>query len=218
MGQFHTVAQGECLASIAQQYGFADYKTIYGDANNTALRRNRPNPNILFPGDHVYIPDKKDKSESRGTSKQHNFQIKIPTVLLRLVIEDKTQKAYANKRYLLKIGEHLYKGRTNGQGLVQETIPISAQQGELIVWLSDEAGEEGISFPLQIGDLDPLETISGVQARLHNLGYKCDSVDGDLNEQTKAALRQFQTSVGLKATGVIDAATRSKLRDIHDTV
>jgi peptidoglycan hydrolase-like protein with peptidoglycan-binding domain len=45
-----------------------------------------------------------------------------------------------------------------------------------------------------------------VQQRLHDLGYDV-VVDGDFGDQTEGVVRDFQTSAGLPATGVVDAAT-----------
>lgn len=58
MAETHTVAQGDTLISIAHQYGFCDWKTIYFDGSNSELREQRPDPMVLAPGDEVHIPDK----------------------------------------------------------------------------------------------------------------------------------------------------------------
>jgi len=52
---------------------------------------------------------------------------------------------------------------------------------------------------------------------LNNLGFKCGAVDGIAGPRTKAALQRFQAEHGLNATGDIDEATRSTLREAHDT-
>lgn len=54
----HVVRQGECLSAIAKRYGFASYRIIYDHPDNAELRRARPNPNLLFPGDVIVIPDR----------------------------------------------------------------------------------------------------------------------------------------------------------------
>src|SRR5436305_39757 len=47
----HVVQQGECLSSIAHAYGLPDWKHLHDHAANKELKNNRPNPNILAPGD-----------------------------------------------------------------------------------------------------------------------------------------------------------------------
>ena len=61
MGKNHYVEQGEYLAQIARSYGFVDYNTIWDAPENQGLKDKRKNPNILFPGDKLFIPDKETK-------------------------------------------------------------------------------------------------------------------------------------------------------------
>ena len=46
----HHVVQGECLASIAKEHGYADWRHIYDDSCNEKLRGHRPKPHILLEG------------------------------------------------------------------------------------------------------------------------------------------------------------------------
>ena len=57
----HTVEKGECMTSISRQYGFADYHTVYDHPQNKGLKDKRKNPNMLFPGDEVFIPEHEPK-------------------------------------------------------------------------------------------------------------------------------------------------------------
>ncbi len=211
----HIVAQGECLASIAKQYGFPDWKLIYDDAQNAALRRKRPNPNILFPGDEVFIPDKKVKDESAGANQTLTFQTtaKPQATFLRVVLQTADGDPIKDAEYSLKAGEEIFDGTTKRDGLIEQEIPADAETGELTVSLD---GEESATYELAIGHLDPVDEISGVKARLSNLGYDCGPDDDSLNEETKRALKAFQASVGLPSSGAIDAATKSKLEALHD--
>ena len=54
-----------------------------------------------------------------------------------------------------------------------------------------------------------------MQARLNNLGFYSSEPDGVVGPQTAEALGSFQASVGLPATGKVDAATLAKLRETH---
>jgi hypothetical protein len=63
--QRHTVRQGDCIASISFRNGFLP-ETIWNDPNNAELRRTK-HPNILKPGDIVFIPDKRPKTSSLKT-------------------------------------------------------------------------------------------------------------------------------------------------------
>src|SRR5260370_36720170 len=60
----HTVTQGEHLSRIAKRYGFSDHRTIWDHARNAALKQEHQNPNVLFPGDQLFIPDREQKIEA----------------------------------------------------------------------------------------------------------------------------------------------------------
>src|SRR4051812_29357264 len=75
MGEYYTIQQGESLSTIAHKLGFKSYKTIYNHPQNGDFRELRPNPNLIHPGDKLYIPDKEGKSEECASGKTHRFVI-----------------------------------------------------------------------------------------------------------------------------------------------
>ena len=52
---------------------------IYQHAKNADLRRLRPNPNILYPGDTVVIPAHELKSFVLATGKRHKSPFACPS-------------------------------------------------------------------------------------------------------------------------------------------
>src|SRR5712672_2083666 len=84
----HTVQQGEHLSKLAQQFGLRDYRTIWDDPQNAELKKKRVNPNVLLPGDILFIPPKKEKVETRPTTNIHVFKLNAPKLMLRLVVRD----------------------------------------------------------------------------------------------------------------------------------
>lgn len=52
---YHLVLPGECLSSIAEDHGIADWNTLYNAAENAEFRQKRPNPDEIFPGDRIYV-------------------------------------------------------------------------------------------------------------------------------------------------------------------
>lgn len=68
-----------------------------------------------------------------------------------------------------------------------------------------------------IGHLDPVETISGVQARLANLGHFAGAIDGEASGALAAAVAAFEREAGLDVTGdPNDGPMQSKLVAVHD--
>ena len=115
----------------------------------------------------------------------------------------------ANEPYVLNIDGTIFQGNTDGNGVVEQFIPPNAKGGELRL----NGGKEVI--PVKIGYLNPIDILSGVQQRLNNLGIYCGSEEGDMNDDTAAALRRFQQKYGLPVTGNADAATKAKLQQLH---
>jgi peptidoglycan hydrolase-like protein with peptidoglycan-binding domain len=55
------------------------------------------------------------------------------------------------------------------------------------------------------------DRVRQVQERLHAAGFKPGAIDGAMGAQTREALRQFQTTKGLRATGGLDEQTLEAL-------
>ena len=217
MAENYEVKQGDTIISIAHQKGFRNWETIWDHEKNTMLRNRRKNPQILFPGDEVFIPEKTPKEHTCDTNKRHTFIVPTLVTHLRVVLEDENGNPYAGKEYTLTVDKKDYHGKTDSTGLVEQQIPADAKEAELTLWPDEADRSQVLSWTLQIGHLDPEDEISGIQARLNNLGYDCGEVTGQLNDQTKAAIMAFQQDHGLDPTGELDDATRSKITERHDS-
>ena len=219
MSTYYTVKRGDCLSSIAKESGFSNYQIIYDRPENADFRAKRPNPNIIYPGDVLFIPDRELRTVSRPTDQRHKFRLKRPKVLLRLCVEDDVHRPYRDVKYRLTVGLDTYEDRTDGGGMVEQEIPADARDGALTIYpRPDNPADEGYTFELNLGDLDPVDETSGIDARLSNLGYGRAGAaeDGFSDEDRREALKAFQESFELDITGEADDATRSKLRQLHD--
>jgi hypothetical protein len=201
----YEVRQGDCLATIGERYGFT-WSQIWSLPENTTLRQKRRDPNILYPGDIVMIPDRTVRLEDRPVDKRHKFVKKTLPVSLRLRVLAQG-KPIANAVYMLHVGDVWFTGQTDGDGELHQKIPHEATVGLL------KLTKQGIEFPLEIGKLDPISEIEGVQARLNNLGFYCGAVDGVIGPMTRSALSMFQETWKLKTTGEADEETRAKLKE-----
>lgn len=202
----HQVQQGECLVSIAESYGFF-WETLWNLPENKAIREARRDPTVLLPGDVVTIPEKTVKEYVRPTGARHTFRVKNIPAKLNLRLHDEGGEPRARLAYVLTIDGVETRGSTDGEGAVRVPIPPQARRGTLLLV------ESGESFELNLGNLDPVDTPRGAQARLRQMGAYFGAVDGSMSEDFVMALKAFQTSRGLAATGELDASTQSALRE-----
>jgi LysM domain len=187
MGSY-TIKQGDHLAKVAKQFGFRHYETIWNAGENAKLREQRPDPNVLYPGDVLFIPEKKDRDEFRPTAKQHRFRVKISKIKLRIVVRDFDNLPLANTGCRLEFAEN---------GVL--AIP-----------------DLDYEIPLHIGHLDPVEMDSGWKARLINLGYYWGSIDdGEEELRLGWSREEFQCDYHVTITGKPDGATRAKLKEVY---
>ena len=203
----YKVKQGDCISSIADKYGHF-LKKLWDHPNNAELKEKRKDPNALYPGDIVFIPDKEEKLEPIATERKHRFRKNGVPVWLRLRLLN-SGESRANESYILDIDGILYSGTTNADGDLECSIPPGAKRGRLRV------GEEQDEYILELGCVDPITEISGVQERLNNLGFDCGAADGVMRSETQAALIEFQKKHDLPQSGEPDIETQNKLLKAH---
>ncbi len=68
---------------------------------------------------------------------------------------------------------------------------------------------------LALGRLDPVSSLRGLKARLHNLGLYPGSLDDEFDPRLFDALRAFQLSEGLPVTGQPDPQTCERVTRAH---
>lgn len=208
-GSWHTAEQGDGVESIAHRFGHF-WQTLWDHPQNQQLRSLRKKPNVLLPGDRVFVPEKRDKSESAATEQRHRFRRKgVPDELNVVVARE--GKPRAGERYVLDIDGTLTEGTTDGEGRIRVPMSPAARSGKITVGTPPDADE----FLLDLGGLDPATETSGLQGRLNNIGYDCGPADGVMTPETVAAIKAFQADAGLEATGTPDAATRDALAEKH---
>lgn len=214
MADWYTVKQGDCLSSLAAQRGLKDWRSIYNHPENAAFQQQRPNPNVTAPGDRVYIPDREALSKSGDVDSRNTYVLARDKTSLRLVVADEDGQPYKQVEYELTIGKDTYQGKTDSSGLVQHLIDAEASSGVLTVrW--DGPPARRCTWRLKLGHLDPASEITGIQARLNNLGYKAGPVDGTLGPLTHAAVRAFQEKYQLTVDGDPGPITQAKLEEVH---
>jgi hypothetical protein len=241
----HKVKQGECISSIADQYGFPPEK-LWDDPSNADLKERRKDPNTLSPDDVVIIPDKQIREESDPTEQRYKFRKKgVPAkIRLRLMRRIDNQESgqpeepqNANSNSKDSFAEDPAIEQEREQEEPRSDVPyIIDLDGKLINGRTDSDGmikcpllpnvkhadvilEPGTPreeiIPVNLGYLDPLPGTSGVKMRLNNLGYYFGEPDESLTPEFEEALRAFQERQGLDPTGEIDETTIERLKEEH---
>ena len=198
----YTVQQGDCLSSLGYKFKIP-WKKIWDHANNAALKQKRKSPDVLFPGDIIFIPEKTLKEENGATDQKHKFVKKVEKVWLRLRLleEDKPRR---NLDYTLLIGKEEITGTTDGNGKLEQKISPAAKEA----WLKTK---EDI-YHLQLGYLNPTEENSGVAQRLQNLAFLGKDKSA---AKVSSSVKEFKKKNGLGETDEVNDATRNKLLEKH---
>ena len=89
----YVVQQGDCLASIAQQFGYSGWQVIWNDPGNEDLRTLRKSPNVLFLGDSVVLPDVAKKKVSIQTNQ--DYEIRVTQAMTRIRVSGAGRRAAA---------------------------------------------------------------------------------------------------------------------------
>lgn len=203
----HSVSQGETVASIAHANQLADYRAIWNHASNREISRKR-DPNLLYPGDSLFVPEKRQKQIGGPTHRTHSFRKAAPENKLRLRMLDGNLEKIAEAEYTLRCGSETFNGTTDRHGMLEHTIEVDATSATLTFG--------GRDIDLQVGHLDPIEEVEGVQGRLQNLGYKIENIDGDKeSDEYKNAVKAFQGDNKLGVDGIVGPITTAKLKDVY---
>ena len=210
------VQRGECASSLAARFGLSSADVLWNLPENAKLAKQRENANVLMEGDKLAVPDDRVREESADTEQHHRFRRLQPNTRLRIALKDEVGEAMASMPYTLTIGELVLEGQTDGDGMLDEEVPARAQVATLRLLLPEaDAWAPEIVYELRLGHLDPVDEVSGAQARMRNLGYDCGPIDGLMGPLTRAGLRAFQADMHLKETRALDGATRARLAKEH---
>jgi N-acetylmuramoyl-L-alanine amidase len=216
MSVAHKVKPGETLISIAAAYGLGDWRRIWTHPENEALRAKRANPQVLFEGDRVVIPDHREASRECEVDRLHRFKLKRPLAFFAVRLLDEAGLPFASSRWELTVDGKQYGGTTDAEGWVSQQVDPSARGGLLKVYRS-AAEDDVCEWHVEIGGFDPVDTWSGVRGRLANLGYDPGPAAPGPTDELRRALSTFQRHIGHPSpSGELDEQTRQALIDAHN--
>ncbi len=214
--QSHTVAEQDCMASIASVFGF-HRETLWQHAGNKALQDAKAEPLVLLPGQKVEIPARELHWQAVEAGQRVKLRrLGVPETFA-LTLLDREKKPRADLPFLATVlaadGSRLKReqGSSDGDGRLEVKIPPHAHKLELTLG----RGPQEVKKTFLLGRLEPVSSDRGVQSRLSHLGYLCGKPDGKLGPLTEKALRAFQKDNGLDVSGKPDEATRAKLKELH---
>lgn len=218
--QRYTIQQGDTLLRIAKQFGLGCSKALYMHPSNAEFRQLRPDPNLVYPGDQITIPDDKPSLFSGLPDRRHVFVYSESGApekeLLRLALKDSDGQSVSGLRATLMLGDQSLEAIVSEEGILEiDLTDTPEQEGELQVFTTEASADPSHRFQLQFAHLDPIDTISGIQSRCNNLGFDCGTVDESLGENTRRGVRAFQSAQGLTVDGEPGPKTQASLQKAY---
>lgn len=179
MPKNHTVQTGETLLSIAHVEGFRSWETLWNHPENETLRSQRTDPDDLYIGDNVFIPDKAQKSvtitavtavqspsepdaelgsEENVGEPDYTFVAKTLKSYLSLSLEDDSGQPYKNKPYQIDVtlpdGSQSIDGTTDADGRLNTTLHPEARSLDIMLWPESDTSAEPVTWSFQLGATD----------------------------------------------------------------
>lgn len=200
------VVAGDCAISLASREGLTVDKLWEACGELAALGRK---PHQLIPGDEVVIPDRTPKVDERATDRQHRYRRRDYPALCRLQLLVRDRALAGEPIVFVGPGEERVETRSDDQGVIELRLPPAIRRGRLLV------GEPPVEHELVFGELQPISTTLGVQARLANLHFFDGALDGQPSEALERSLEDFRDHAGLPEDAAPESV-RDALERHHD--
>jgi hypothetical protein len=223
MSGYYTVRQGDHLTRIAISCGFADWSPVWNAPENADLRSKRTSPDVLMPGDSLYVPDLQTKELSAATDQGHKYILAQKPLNLHIKILDRFNDCLSNTDCDVRIGGDSEKTSTDSGGGLKHPLTLqqrlagdgSLQFQEPLV-VSQQNLVRTVQVPLQLGQIDPVVEVSGQLKRLKNLGYYPSGNGDDPDAKLfRAAVEEFQCENHLTVDGICGPQTQAKLKAVY---
>ncbi len=143
-----TIGNGECASSVADDYGYRNYLSLWKHAGNNTLATARPNPNNLDKGDKLVFPNKKKRRVKKATDQTWTLVVKKKRPAnLRFVLFDRAGQPLNGLQW--KMTAPVSKaGTTAADGLIEITgFPPQDTSGTLEVVMIAEPKAGKVADP-----------------------------------------------------------------------
>jgi hypothetical protein len=186
---------------------------VWEHPRNAELRARRSNPNVLLPGDELFLPVLREREESCATARTHTFQRKgVPSSLLLRCLDLHGEPRAGEVFRVLATGFERA-GKLDGDGWLRLRVPPDLREVEVIV--GEEKTDMETRYQLRVGHLDPIDTLTGVCDRLHNLGYYHGPPLAEPDGPLRQAVARFRADAALPAGSAVDGPFRDALKQRH---
>jgi len=203
----YVVKQGDFLARLAYVHGF-DADDVWANPKNQELKDTR-DPNVLMPGDLLFIPDKRvQPSKPLGNGSTNAYTAAIPTVTMSLYLKSPDGAPLAAEPYEVHGVGDIIENVTQGDGLLELEVPVTIRVFQVTL------PQQERSFDVHVGHLCPTDQESGTAGQLASLGYldmPPHAGVGQIRDDFHAAVAMFQEDNDLAVTGEVDSGTRDAI-------
>jgi hypothetical protein len=182
----YVICQGDYLLSLAYRFSF-DADAVWNDPKNADVKQARKDPNMLCPGDILYIPETKPTKYALAVGATNSFVANPTLVPVTVTFAD---AAFASQACTIQELTNLGALATDAAGALTCSVPVTLEAATIHFTKLD------MTHVLKIGHLDPPDTLFGVYQRLQNLGFiapdaRYDSSDVDF---VRRQLRAFKAT------------------------
>jgi N-acetylmuramoyl-L-alanine amidase len=204
------VRAGEHTSGLAYRHG-CTASDVWEHPKNEELKRVRANPDVLRPGDLIWLPEAPlRKSYPIAPGDKLTITVSVPKVPVTIFLCDREHKPLSGLAYQVVGLAGDVKGTSGSDGKVSFMVPVTLKEVELYLPERDQR------IPMLIGALDPENTVSGAIARLNNLEfYDYGDRSAEQEQEYRAhCLEQFQKRFGIPVTREFDETTMKKIAEV----
>jgi Putative peptidoglycan binding domain len=211
----YVVRQGDYLKRIADALSF-DAAAVWNHPKNAELKSRR-DPNLLHPGDLLWVPKQASNWRPISGGMMNKYVAKIPKTTISLGFKNENGPL-TNEPYVVEGLGAQREGTTDEQGTLVVEVPVHLREFRV------SFPRQNAIHPVRVGDMDPIDELSGLRKRLQHLGYYKRSPgestslmmsEGDIEACDQQAIVKFQRAHGLEATGLSDDAVKATLVKEH---
>ena len=166
---------------------------------------------VKLHGEQIQLDCAPDKPTEPKTDEE-----KAKTKKMVVQLTDADLKPLANMKYHVQVAGQKLEGTTDGDGVVEQTVPVTAAAATIMLWPKDYPTGDHNQYEVELLEsMPPVESVRGAKTRLRNLGYYKGAVDDVDNGAFHEALSTLQLDFGLPRSGTLDADTLQQLERVH---